>query len=53
LRFPLNILPMVVSGIVEARVSAKRLNKFLLNEVISGNARGVIKLGIGSRGGFE
>ena len=38
LRFPLNILPMVVSGLVEARVSIKRLNKFLLNEELDPSA---------------
>uniref|UniRef100_A0A8C8VR12 Multidrug resistance-associated protein 1 n=1 Tax=Pelusios castaneus TaxID=367368 RepID=A0A8C8VR12_9SAUR len=45
LRFPLNILPMVISSIVQASVSLKRLRLFLSHEELETNSviRGSIK----------
>nr|XP_009681743.1 PREDICTED: multidrug resistance-associated protein 1 isoform X3 [Struthio camelus australis] len=45
LRFPLNILPMVISSIVEASVSLKRLRVFLSHEELDPNSviRGHVK----------
>ena len=34
LRFPLNMLPQVISSLVEANVSVKRLQKYLLAEEV-------------------
>lgn len=38
LRFPLNMLPQVISSLVEAHVSVKRISKFLLAEELDPNA---------------
>eukprot|EP00026_Physarum_polycephalum_P000464 Phypoly_transcript_00465.p1 GENE.Phypoly_transcript_00465~~Phypoly_transcript_00465.p1 ORF type:complete len:1411 (+),score=128.73 Phypoly_transcript_00465:182-4414(+) len=38
LRFPMNMLPNVISGLIEARVSLIRVQKFLLNDEIDPNA---------------
>ncbi|NXQ53258.1 MRP1 protein, partial [Anthoscopus minutus] len=45
LRFPLNILPMVISSIVEASVSLKRLREFLSHEELDPDSivRGPVK----------
>ncbi len=38
LRFPINVLPQVISNLVDAHVSVKRLDKYLLSDELDPNA---------------